>query len=554
MADQKKNFREQLAPMALKLKDRRSIIRPISQVALSLNPTDGVDLFDKTVRIVLNWIGNRAGKKLPEEAWRRESFELTDIGAQHAAAIALPELHYWSARLDDADKTIPLRTWTTEIGIALHEDGQVLLGARIVSSTRGEDAEFNRSVPGFIQEILRTSIAELDGELIQEKPRFVTTEDDVDWLVRLLENPARKSDVLLISTGENSSEKSDILVSAKTVHEKVRSVAHVAVISGPACYLLTNRIGKDLSVFRQGIRTYRHGFKSWIDDPSRHPLALSQKIQSWSSEGPKAFEQWLINQVLANSNYTTDREDLLPSFNTVRQLAAQANRESLKRSGASDTELIALYEEENAQLNINLLEQKELYDGLLAQADLDRIEAIQAADEAKTQSLYRLSSIRLLQEKLSSSRVEIPIPETLDGFDAWYEEHLQGKVQLVPRAFSALSKSEFHDPTLIYKALLVLKDKYVPMKLEGGMEKKRAYDEALSEIHLEDSATGDGINFYESLYSVSYRGRKRALDRHLKGNNARDKKFGFRLYFFWDEEEELVVVGSLPSHLDNRGS
>jgi hypothetical protein len=53
---------------------------------------------------------------------------------------------------------------------------------------------------------------------------------------------------------------------------------------------------------------------------------------------------------------------------------------------------------------------------------------------------------------------------------------------------------------------------------------------------------------------VSYGGRKRLLKKHLKGSNVRDPRFGFRLYYFWDHEDEQVIVGWLPTHLTNRMS
>ena len=62
------------------------------------------------------------------------------------------------------------------------------------------------------------------------------------------------------------------------------------------------------------------------------------------------------------------------------------------------------------------------------------------------------------------------------------------------------------------------------------------------------------MKFAADLYSVQYGGSRRPLDRHLKGGISRERRYGFRLYFFWDDESQLVVVGWLPSHLDNRAS
>ena len=92
------------------------------------------------------------------------------------------------------------------------------------------------------------------------------------------------------------------------------------------------------------------------------------------------------------------------------------------------------------------------------------------------------------------------------------------------------------------------------MRVEGTPAHKRSYEEALKSLQLEDSATGDGVKFAADLYSVQYGGARRSLDRHLKGSDSRDRRYGFRLYFFWDDESQIVVVGWLPSHLDNRAS
>ena len=90
------------------------------------------------------------------------------------------------------------------------------------------------------------------------------------------------------------------------------------------------------------------------------------------------------------------------------------------------------------------------------------------------------------------------------------------------------------------------------MRRERDEKKKFAYEKELAELQLEESLTGDGVKFDPDLYSVTYNGIRKVLDRHLKRGNSRDPRFCFRLYFFWDDEAEIVVVGWLPTHLDNR--
>ena len=42
------------------------------------------------------------------------------------------------------------------------------------------------------------------------------------------------------------------------------------------------------------------------------------------------------------------------------------------------------------------------------------------------------------------------------------------------------------------------------------------------------------------------------LQFHIVRGNSREDRYCMRIYFFWDEETNQVVVGWLPSHLSNR--
>jgi len=556
MVRQARDLRDQLTPIAAKLREGRSVIRPISQVTLRLRAAPGKDRFASTVDEILRWMSRRAGRALPEAAWQRQSFELFDIGAQRTAAVALQDPRYWAARIDDADKNVPLRTWITEIGVGVEAAGDVLFGARLICATRGADEPFDRSVPGFVKPVILSGVAELDGAVVQKEPALLSDESDISELVRLLELPGRQGDVVVFALPERSVDPTETAASAIDVYSKLQGAAHVFIVTGPATYSLTNTVGRELSVFRQAVRLYRPGFRSWIDQPSNHPLALASRIAEWGSVGPAAFERWIVNQTLAASVHRPNREDHLPAFNTVRQLASQAERENLRDAGGSDAELLKLFEQDNEHLRVELKEQSEQYGGLLAAADAEREAALRNADAAKAQALERLHRIRLLEQRLAQNaeKKELVIPDTLDHFEEWCRENLVGSVELVGRAFQGIRKSEYHDPRLIYHSLLLLRDHYIPMRVTGTPELREAYQRALRDLRLEESATGDGVKYAADLYSVQYGGGRRSLDRHLKGGDSRDRRFGFRVYFFWDEEGEVAVVGWLPSHLDNRAS
>jgi hypothetical protein len=556
MARQIKDLKEQLTPIAARLREGRSVIRHVSQVTLRLKPLPDKDRFASTVDGILRWMNQRAGRSLPDAAWQRHSFELSDVGTQRTAAVALANPRYWAARLDDADKTVPMRTWVTEIGVGIDDGGDILFGTRLICVTRGADEAFDRSIPGFTRPIITSGPAELDGVSLEKVPRLLATESDVADLVRLLELPTRQAEVIVFALPENSTDISETVVSASAVSAKLLGVAHVFILSGPASFILTDAVGRELSVFRQAVRTYRPGFSAWLSQPTDHPLALPARISNWNGEGPDAFERWLVNQSFAFSVRSSNKEDLLPAFNSVRQLAAQLDRKVLKASGGTDAELLRLYEDDNARMQAELKEQKELYEGILSAAEVERDSAVRERDAAKAQALERLHRLRLMEQRLSNTTEgkEQTLPTSLDSFEEWCLENLVGSVELVSRAYQGVRKSNYHDPQFIYKTMLLLRDYYVPMRRDGSQQLRTAYEAALKELQLEESATGDGIKYAADLYSVQYGSSRIPLDRHLKGSDSRDRRFGFRAYFFWDDEGQVAVVGWLPSHLDNRAS
>ncbi len=92
------------------------------------------------------------------------------------------------------------------------------------------------------------------------------------------------------------------------------------------------------------------------------------------------------------------------------------------------------------------------------------------------------------------------------------------------------------------------------MRREGGNELREAYLEALATEGIQEQRTfsGDRSGEHGDSYFLTHKGKKRELDRHLKGSSARNSRYGFRLYFFWDDEDEEVIVGGLPEHLPTR--
>ena len=550
-------FAQAIAPVATRRRQREGLVRPVSQVILRLRQDGDGSPFEASRGMVLEWMARRAGKQLPDEARNGESFTLDDIGAQRTEAVAIPNPRYWAARLDDADKAVAQRVWTTEIGIGEQEDGSALLGCRLQCVTRGDDLGFDRTIPRFIRDIVEQNPAEIEGQSIAVDPWFVENSDQVGELVELLLDPQRSCNVIVFALPEGSTNPDETVASAIEVARRTVGAAHVAVITGPASFQLSDHVGKEFSVYRQAVRTYRPGFDPGKDEPFSHPLGLPGRITEWPGGGTTAYERLLISQALTRSISGQEIERRLPPFMEVRRIATELRRDTAKKEGSTETDLLELAELEIRELKDSLETAKKEYDGLLSVAEEERDQEQSTAQQARATNAHlrlRIDSLEKQLEALGQSTTP-DIPENLADFEDWCRQNLSGAVELHNRAFRGVENSQYEDDSLIYKALILLRDYYVPMRRDGGLEKRKSFEDACRALGLEAQPTFHGTRYGEEgeTYFVRYGGRRILLDRHLKKGTAHnDDRRCFRLYFFWDDEEQHVVVGWLPSHLDTR--
>lgn len=547
---------EQLRPLQSRLRKRSAAVETVSQVSLHLVGTPMAKEFEQARQIALEWLAERAGRPLPKEAWAGRSFELEEIGSQRVAAESLDrEKRYWAARIDDADGGVPRRSWVTEIGIG-EADGVIVLGARLNCVTRGADEPYDRTVPKFVRRIVQSCSATLDARRLTLDPWCVDSQEEVEALLALLESSARKSDVIVFSFPGDRDEDAGTEARAREFYRKVMGTAHVCMLTSSATYRLSDLVGKPFSVFQGAIRTYRPGFDFVQGDPRAHPLAFAHRIAAWPEGGIEGYLRFLADQTIARSVSVRDRDGEVPGFSTVRQVVAQRRLAKARREQESDAALLKLAEEEIAALKSSLDQQREEYEGLLETAESERAEALTRESAASAQVNALRRRVESLERRLASTSEANAeqIPDSLDDFEMWCEQALTGFVDVHTRAFQGIKKSVFSDVPLIYKSLLLLRDHYVPMRRDGGLELKTAFDEACRKLGLEESATFSGPGWGEQgdEYFVKRYGQRRLLERHLKNGGSRDPRRCLRVYFYWDDQEEQVVVGWLPSHLNNR--
>ena len=453
---------------------RRTRLQPkvqiVSQVSLEFpRVRDAVDNFGVVQNEVLRWISNRAGTKLPDAAWEGHSFVLNEIGSQPLEAIKLTD-HFWAARLDDADKQVPQRTWTTEFVIRVEPDiaTKVSFGCRLSCTALGENPMFTPTIPGVLRQINDQLGGSLDGQPLSQSAWRVEDDKSVTALVNLLLEPTRHRAVIVVSSppyGEPA------LISTRSLAKSLIGVAHVVDLSSEASFALTDRIGREFSVFNGAVRTYHPDFLPEEDQPTDHPRAIFERIRHWQDDY-QTFEQFLISRTIQEDLSRRHIRKELPSFTSIQAQNRQRERERLRAEGATDSELLQVAEEQIRDLEKKIDETEQLLE--IAEYERDHVnqELAQTREQSRIDIFGLNTRIDSLLDVLHSSggTEDISYPDNLDELEGWANRYLAGSVQVLNRAYRAAKKAQFEETEFVYLVLQVLRDHYVPLRFTTSAE------------------------------------------------------------------------------------
>lgn len=166
----------------------------------------------------------------------------------------------------------------------------------------------------------------------------------------------------------------------------------------------------------------------------------------------------------------------------------------------------------------------------------------------------RIRNLEKQIQEIRGKKAEIEYPTEYSQIPQWVETHFRGKIELSNRALRALKEAVYCDIELVGKALELLATEYFDLKL--GVGDKAVYDAKLKELYLKDEQAISKVSAGEQgeEYYIKYNGQKKKFDKHLSKGDGRDPRKCLRIYYFWDDETNMVVIGSLPYHLNIRSS
>ncbi|WP_304282187.1 hypothetical protein [Caulobacter segnis] len=518
-----------------------SIVRTVSQAAFEIR---GDTPFEKAIEEAVTWMRER-NPVIPEEALLGGPFDVGGGGDAPAQAVDLQFQggRIWAASLDVPDQAIVGRTWVTEITVG-EANGRVHFGSRLINVTKRSDPPFMPTLPALNRRIVKKLSAHADSLKLTEVSLRVQTPSEVDELIALLDDPKRQLPVVVISDAGKSSQ----FAPPDAVANRLAGACHVFSISEEGGWELTKRFGKALSVFGGAARIYWPRFQSDISDPFDHPLWLTREGATL-----EARRDALVARVLSSAVH--GRQQDYPRFNAVREVAAEQAIERMRLTGTS-VELNKLFEEENARLTRELSALRSEFDQWLEDADETERRAEREVSELK----WELGRARAQNESLRaalSSGIELKrdILSSADHFDEWSKANLSTNVWIAPKAIREFHKNcQFENLDLISSVLFLLDDVYVPMRVSGDSNLFSTYRSKLADLGCSDqpcfSNRGDIKRYPE--YSVMYHSVRFWCEDHIKFGGGTDPRRMFRIYYSWNEVDGVLIIGSLPNHLDNK--
>lgn len=530
------NHRPAHAPIFTRKAPVRVRERELLRVAAALSGTDPVATAKAARSEVLLWAAKQVGDQLPAAAVEGRSFDYLR-GGRTCLGVGFedPNRALWALRVDRPDANVAQRTWTTEIVIGYAPNrGPVLFSLRLLVSTPEESLPIDPAVPGLVRQIATACGLQHGDARVDGLPWFIASQADAEGLVGELTSPNRSVPYLVCSIAEGeSATRVDVRLLAKVV----LGIARVVVVPSAYTWVLTEHFGKLRSVYSGAVRAYMPGFTQGAN-PYTHRLFLIESTED-GARARSALKslRWLV----ANESLRRFRlDDEVVPFSAVRESTLDFERQRLRETGSSDSEQL-----EAAQLQVDAL--KDDLERSKAETEQWLSEYERAEDEAQSyQQQLRGAQLRIQQllaqikDRGGEPDSSVELPESWDRFADWCDEVLSGRVMLSSRARRETKSADFDNPQIAARGLLWLANEYRDSRMNGAAGDLR---KPIADGIHNDRCGADSFDF-------AWNGRQESVEWHIKnGGNTRDPRRCLRIYYFWDEESQVVIIASMPAHV-----
>jgi hypothetical protein len=559
------------------IKPGKPLLRTTYQLQCDIDPGDDPQAtLNTALRIVFAWSGEKY-----EEPLRFDPLDETftvDLPGQKFEYVALRDEGIHAFRLEQPDSplgdkpAIAGRSWITDIAFRLSAN-RLQFGVRIHCATLPfADGELTYLRPRIVRDLIRSVGL---GELIplRESPHVVgldcTPEQAAEWCA----NPARRLPLVILS--ECNAELYDVSVrrwvlDEDTLASRLTGFAHLMLL--PADQRIAfNEAVADHVIDDRGSVTLVLPASDGVEGEVTFRTAGVEEVlfhRYLDKRYEEAYTDWLVHSIgRRNAEERLNWSDLVLFYDAKSRSNAQ-QRERARAALLNLAETRGTLEQLTGQLD----ELQRNYEGQIAllRAQVSELSAEAEAFSDNAADAYRTAKelreenrtlrrtndlLRLQLAGTPAAQLQEPpsYPTTYEDLPAWVGEHLAGRLVLHARAVHSMKDAEYHDVTIVARCLDLLASSYRDSKL--GFGEYAAFEAPLEEMHLRctPSITATAAGQHGDEYYVRHPAgseRRVLLDKHIKSiSSPFDRRRCLRIYFFWDEDDGMVVVGSLPGHL-----
>ncbi len=467
---------------------------------------------------------------------------------------------FYCMKITHTDEKVASRIWTVEASAFIRQK-RLFLASRTSYTSEDRDRDYHLcNPPRFINTIsARCNLCDA-GESLDEL-HSINTDEDVEKLFLIINDKDRVFPVIVVSEDQSQNEDIRFLQSSEEGYHidgtklalSLKQIAHVYYLPEQYQEKWVNMMSKKWGVSNGAVRTYNPGFD--IDSEEEmaifdHPIALPKNIllKNYINEDGReliaghAFRHMLAQVIKRDNMYRKFKweENEVKFYN---QIIKEADSEAIKDIDALHIQI--------QQYKKEIDESKSFID----MYDAENEELREKLRKRNVENILNQQRIIDLETQLKQFRNSLPIeyPKTYDDIQEWVTEQFAGRLELHKKAVKCLkNKPEYQDIELLCKAIEFLGKNYYEMKT-GRLDRK-IYETTMASLGIENSLTGSEASSgrQSEAYKVDYNGARRRLDMHIKGGksmNSSDPRERFRIYYFWDDEDQRVIIGYLPDHL-----
>jgi hypothetical protein len=369
---------------------------------------------------------------LPNEIFEVDSYD-HESGMLSTEYLQTSSLRIWSGRFTEPDSAVAGRSWSLELTVS-EFNGRQFFDSRLSCFSRHLDFYFDPAVPRVYRDLVSRNILFGDGIRLSRRPIDVTNEDDIAWLVALINNPRRMRNIIVLSCDSYG----DCADNPNLYADRLCGVAHVVRIYPSASFGLSNTIGKHLSVFDSGIRNYTPTSQIDIDDPLRHTLYTKHALARTDLSR--------VQHSILSSAFTTSVEGALRSRSIPTFVQIRSANAALKIAQPQSTEIASLEVQLKASQAARFAAETQARDSLdlAIQEEAARKEAEDERNQERARAIVLSARVRALESRLVSvTDADMSRPEEYGEVATWVEREFAGRMKLHPRALRGLKNATF---------------------------------------------------------------------------------------------------------------